>query len=845
MTARKVRTSADLLSDPTQTLPREFVDTEIIADPLNQLIPISSFEKRIICCPEFQRLRRIKQLGFANFAYPAAEYSRFVHSLGACHQAKNIVDTINENLRNQPRYRQWRLYGRNEGNPPPYKEVAISPFERVIIAAAGLLHDLPHGPFSHEIEGILGPDEKPVIPDHDKVGENPALFLYLFDQRVSDLAVLLAQFNRIFAPALLEASKTIDKQAQPSDWRVGIKSLHDAGIITSEGNVAVRADSPLQPASRTASRSAIRELPLLPVLIFEVLLFEKQQEWLPPEARKSLLGVKDNGSAFGVEVITDWEGREKILWQPLPGWFRAYRKDIIGDTICADLIDYVSRDGYHTGIVSTMDLKFLDRMLIARAALPPIGEDGQAGLKPSANRIAYKDIPEACEHVVFDIYDHKRGFIRQSVLTEILAFLQGRYLLCERVYVHRVVEAARSMLQKAVSILCRIEKVGEPERKLLEVRDLHPLEARTAEQATSPLGDEGLLTWIRALPTIERATYEKNRAEIDDAIDLAQMLTERRVFREAIIYDGIHGFERSGQLAGAKHTCRALEAAFLTDAANREQLEEVLAQIDGVLTSAFAAQPWFAEPGAELRLAGRIKSMVSVRKWGKRYKPPLVLVARPLKEKSALHSALDIEPLLDCEDPPNIKKQLDAMKDSYDGLWKVYLFVHPLFHDQAFIPAHREIDKILAKFAAERTGATWRNAIDFEQLLSGPIDNPSFLAQREANLKDEKDLRNAIAASEALDADRIWTGEEVMAVLRPLTAKDADNLQKIEMFSVSLAERTKSMTPIERASTATTLRKLATFQPKKPFILNRLGRYDADAIISRFEKLFSGGDQPR
>ena len=57
-------------------------------------------------------------------------------------------------------------------------------------------------------------------------------------------------------------------------------------------------------------------------------------------------------------------------WLSLPGWFRAYRKDTIGNTICADLIDYVNRDGYHTGIVSAMDLKFLDRMTIVREILP-------------------------------------------------------------------------------------------------------------------------------------------------------------------------------------------------------------------------------------------------------------------------------------------------------------------------------------------------------------------------------------------------------------------------------------------------------------------------------------------
>src|SRR6266496_2651464 len=205
MTERKVR-KIDFECDEIEFLPQEFRDTDIVADPLNRLVPISFFEKRIICCPEFQRLRRIKQLGFANFAYPAAEYSRFVHSIGACHQAKNIVDTINENLRNQPRYREWRVSGRSDGSRLSFDRVAISPFERVVIAAAALLHDLPHGPFSHEIEAIVDANDKPVIPDHDSLTDNPALVLYLFDQRVSNLAVLLAQFNRPFEHALLQVA---------------------------------------------------------------------------------------------------------------------------------------------------------------------------------------------------------------------------------------------------------------------------------------------------------------------------------------------------------------------------------------------------------------------------------------------------------------------------------------------------------------------------------------------------------------------------------------------------------------------------------------------------------------
>src|SRR6478609_8381354 len=85
----------------------------------------------LIDTPEFQRLRRVRQLGLAYFAYQSAEHSRFTHSLGAGHLATRILDKL-------------------------ARKYTISAEERVAVRAAALLHDIGHGAFSHVIESILG-----------------------------------------------------------------------------------------------------------------------------------------------------------------------------------------------------------------------------------------------------------------------------------------------------------------------------------------------------------------------------------------------------------------------------------------------------------------------------------------------------------------------------------------------------------------------------------------------------------------------------------------------------------------------------------------------------------------
>lgn len=69
-----------------------------IRDPVHGSISLSSAETAVIETPEYQRLRSIKQLGFAEFSFPGATHNRFLHSIGVSHVAGTAFDQIFKNF---------------------------------------------------------------------------------------------------------------------------------------------------------------------------------------------------------------------------------------------------------------------------------------------------------------------------------------------------------------------------------------------------------------------------------------------------------------------------------------------------------------------------------------------------------------------------------------------------------------------------------------------------------------------------------------------------------------------------------------------------------------------------
>ena len=110
-----------------------------IKDSVHDWIPVDPVAEDLLDAPAVQRLRHIKQLSTVRLVYPSASHTRFEHSLGVYHLAREALTHL-----------------------------GVDGDRAAHVRAAALLHDVGHGPYGHQTEDVI---RRHTGRDHDELGD--------------------------------------------------------------------------------------------------------------------------------------------------------------------------------------------------------------------------------------------------------------------------------------------------------------------------------------------------------------------------------------------------------------------------------------------------------------------------------------------------------------------------------------------------------------------------------------------------------------------------------------------------------------------------------------------------
>lgn len=358
--------------------PTRFPRRRVVRTLLYEDVYVSDWELQLWHTPTFQRLYDLKQLGFADRIFPDAVHSRFNHAIGAVEVAERIIEAAQKNLRVE--------IEKIEQTPPGPRQQLQSPQELLreldenadVIRVATLLHDVTHVPFGHTLE-----DEISAFTSRHDDPDRQAKFLNRMFLEFLDASFEAVEPAALLGPPL--AALTDEEQFSLTE----AKYQHLQSIESDRHDILLQGFTKFCAVLRDA----------------QVLLLH-------------LHNARDGGphaNLFSVRMLGD---------QPFVLERDHYKLDVIGNTICADLLDYARRDSLLSGLKLDFDNRIFRYFEICKV-------DG-------ISRLAIR------------IFSNK---IRLDVLSEILNVLKMRYLLSERVIFHPTKCAAGAMLGRLVSLL--------------------------------------------------------------------------------------------------------------------------------------------------------------------------------------------------------------------------------------------------------------------------------------------------------------------------------------------------------------------------------------------------------
>ena len=368
-------------------------------DPIYGFVTYKRREIQIIDHPAFQRLFKVYQLGQTHLVFRGATHSRGQHSLGTLAALKLLISACR------------KAYDRHQSLHGPEPEVGqrwklddpLNDVEQAFARLAALLHDIGHVANGHTLEDELG-----LLHNHasrqrlDLILDRSSWLRYPTDS-LSEAATVsqteATTTNRAKSDSLshsatqfVEDTSTTSSTTEPLRQR--IDRLY--AELAATADVWARFPRTDEGGSNAEGHSSdLRQLSASEILV-EIIVAKDDRYHLESQS------VAADGTVFRVPVL----------------------RDLVGNTVCADLIDYLQRDWLHIGKPRSLDTRLLQYMEIVT--------DGRES------------------KVAVNLRSNQDRRVRPDVMSAILELLENRYHLWEVALLHRTKTSASAMLERAI-----------------------------------------------------------------------------------------------------------------------------------------------------------------------------------------------------------------------------------------------------------------------------------------------------------------------------------------------------------------------------------------------------------
>ena len=386
---------------------------------IHEDIHFSPFEIEILHTPIFQRLYDLKQLGFSDRVFPDAIHSRFNHVLGVTHRVEQMVIQTRKWLKKNPKsnfeYDDWDNKGSITTEVSSSSDVSEYLKERTeALRLIGLVHDLTHAAYGHTLEDEIHLFEV----KHD----SPIRQKLFFDALCAQLVWIWSDDLGFGEPLDPDELENLNRLKIPQD-NLAERVEFVAGRLEISLEQSEDSSKLISHKEKLCKHLKNLELAFVALLHLDLLHDNKRNR----EEEISIASLPLLVTEIIKKMDPEHTGVDFKLCRD------ALLIDIIGNTICADLLDYAQRDAKFAGLKTSFDDRIMRYLCVVSVKDRELTLTDQSHIR-----------------LGIQFYSNK---MRLDVLSEMSTILKVRYQISESILLHPTKCAAGAMLGSAIQLL--------------------------------------------------------------------------------------------------------------------------------------------------------------------------------------------------------------------------------------------------------------------------------------------------------------------------------------------------------------------------------------------------------